>query len=142
MTSRFLSRRREGTAVVEFAIVVAVVLAPLTVGLIELGRGLTVKQVLSAAVRKGCRTGILPTGTTSDITTDINQVLTDNHIAPSWAAIRIMVNGAVADPSTAKQGDRISVKVSVPVSKIALITPHFLPASDIESDTLVMMRQQ
>ena len=133
---------RTATVMVEFAIVASLVLAPLTVGMIEMARGITVKQVLSDAARKGCRTGILPTGNNSDITSDINQVLTDNQITPSWATITIMVNNVVADPSTAKAGDQISVKIAIPVSKIALITPHFLPASNIESDTLVMMRQQ
>jgi Flp pilus assembly protein TadG len=136
------TRTRAGTAAVELAIVATLVLAPLTIGLIELARGLNVKQVLSDAARKGCRTGILPTGSTSNITSDINQVLTDNKLTPSWATITITVNGVSADPGTANAGDQISVKISIPVSKIALITPHFLPATDIESDTLVMMRQE
>ena len=136
------SERRNGSVVVEFAIIVSLVLAPFTIGLIEMGRGMTVKQVLSDAARKGCRTGVLPTGNTSDITSDINQVLTDNNIQTTWVTILITVNGVQADPSTAKQGDQIAVKISIPVSKIALITPVFLPGTAIESDTLVMMRQQ
>jgi Flp pilus assembly protein TadG len=134
--------KRSAAAAVEFAIIMSIVLGPLVVGMIEMGRGLTVKQVLSDAARKGCRTGILPTGNDSDITTDVNKVLDDNNITSSWATITIMVNGVIADPSTAKQGDQISVKVSVPVSRIALVTPMFLPGTDIESDTLIMMRQQ
>jgi Flp pilus assembly protein TadG len=132
---------RKGLAVVELAIIVPV-LVFLTIGMIEVARGLMVKETLSNAARKGCRTGILPTGTTNSISADINQVLTDNNIASSNATITVMVNGKVVDASTAVQHDQISVKVSIPVSQVAWITPFFLPGSDIESDTMVMMRQR
>jgi Flp pilus assembly protein TadG len=132
---------RKGLAVVELAIIVPV-LVFLTIGMIEVARGLMVKETLSNAARKGARTGILPTGTTASITADINQVLSDNKIDTNYATVTVMVNGKVADASTAVQHDQISVKVSVPVSKVAWITPLFLPGSDIESDTLIMMRQR
>lgn len=132
---------RKGMAVVELAIIVPV-LVFLTLGMIEVARGLMVKETLSNAARKGCRTGILPSGTTSSITADVNQVLSDNNIKTSYATVTVMVNGQVADAGTAVQHDKISVKVSVPVSKVAWITPLFLPGSDIESDTIVMMRQR
>jgi Flp pilus assembly protein TadG len=132
---------RKGLAVVELAIIVPV-LVFLAIGMIEVARGLMVKETLSNAARKGCRTGILPTGTTSAITSDINQVLTDNNIDSSYATVTVLVNGKVADASTAKQHDQISVKVSIPVSRVAWITPFFLPGSDIESDTMSMMRQR
>ncbi len=133
---------RTGTAVVEFAVVVSIILAPLAVGMMELGRGLMVKQVLSDAARKGCRTAIWSTGTTATVTADINQVLTDNKITTTDATITILVNGTAADPATSVQGDQISVQVSIPVADVAWIIPNFLPKTDIESDTLVMMRQQ
>jgi Flp pilus assembly protein TadG len=132
---------RKGLAVVELAII-APVLVFLTIGMIEIARGLMVKEVLSNAARKGCRTAILPAGTTNSVATDVNQVLTDSSIDSNYATVTVMVNGKVADASTAKQHDQISVKVSIPVSRVAWITPLFLPASDIESDTMVMMRQR
>jgi Flp pilus assembly protein TadG len=128
-------------AVVELAIIVPV-LVFLTIGMIEVARGLMVKETLSNAARKGCRTGILPTGTNSAITADINQVLSDNGIDSTYATITVLVNGNAVDAGTAVQHDQISVKVAIPVSKVAWITPLFLPGSDIESDTIVMMRQR
>src|SRR5262245_33224343 len=136
--------RRTGAVVVESAIVISL-LVFLTLGMIELARGMMVKEVLSDAARKGCRTAILPVGasggTNAVIQSDVSAVLSANNINSSNATVTILVNGKAVDASTAQAGDQISVKVSVPVSKVAWITPLFLPASAIESDTLVMMRQ-
>lgn len=133
-------RKRPGVAAVELAIVVPFMVF-FAVGMIEMGRGLQVKEILSDAARKGCRTGIKPLSTNTTVTTDINNVLSDNNITSSNATITIQVNGATADVSTAKEYDKISVKVSIPVSSIAWITPLFLPGTTIESSTMVMMRQ-
>jgi hypothetical protein len=114
----------------------------LALGMIEIARGLMVKQTLSDAARRACRNAILSTGSNANITTDVNAVLTDNNITSSYATITVQVNGSTADANTAAAGDKISVKVSIPVSRIAWITPIFLPSTDIESDTMVMMRQQ
>jgi Flp pilus assembly protein TadG len=135
---RFAGRR--GVAAVEFALI-APVMVFMVVGLIEMGRGLMVKDILGDATRKGCRTGILPSGTNALIIADVNQVLTDNNLTPGNATITILVNGNAVDVSTAKAGDQIAVKVSMPVSAITLVTPLYLPNIDIVSETLYMMRQ-
>lgn len=141
MTLRNNQQTRTGLAAAEFALVLPFIVF-LAIGMIEMGRGLQVKEILSDAARKGCRTGIKPLSSNSTVTTDINTVLTDNNLTSSDATITIQVNGATANVNTAKQNDKISVKVSIPVSKIAWITPLFLPASDIESSTMVMLRQR
>ena len=94
---RSVSRR--GVAVVEFVILLPF-LSALVVGLVEIGRAITVRQVLNDAVRKGCRTGAEPNRTTSDITADITNVLTDNNITVA-PTVTVLVNGANADASTA-----------------------------------------
>jgi Flp pilus assembly protein TadG len=132
---------RRGLAAVEMAII-APVLVFLTIGMLELARGMMVKEVLTDAARKGCRTGILPTGTSAKVTADINAILTNNNINANYATIKILVNGAAADVSTSKASDKISVRVAVTVSQVAWITPMFLPAADIESETVTMMSQK
>lgn len=134
-------KSRSGLAAAEFALVLPF-LVFLAIGMIEMGRGLQVKEILSDAARKGCRTGIQPLATNTTVSADVNNVLTDNNITASDATITIQVNGVTANVNTAKQNDKISVKVSIPVSKIAWITPLFLPGSSIESSTMVMLRQR
>lgn len=134
-------RTRGGLAAAEFALVMPFIVF-LAIGMMEMGRGMQVKEILSDAARKGCRTGILPLASNTTVTADINTILTDNNIKSSNATVTIQVNGATANVNTAKQNDKISVKVSIPVSKIAWITPLFLPGSTIESSTMTMLRQR
>lgn len=140
---KFRSKRqgRGGVAATEFALLAPFIVF-LAVGAIEMGRGLQVKEVLSEAARKGCRTAIGPLASDATVTGDINSVLTDNNITPSDASITIQVNGKTVNCSTAKEYDKISVQVSIQASKIAWVTPLFLPSATLESGTVTMMRQR
>lgn len=139
MSRRAKKGQRSGIAVVEFA-VVAPFLVFLTLGTLELARGYQIKEVLSDAARRGGRNAALPGTSNSTIQSDINSVLSKNSINSSDATITITVNGASADAQAALTGAKISVKVSIPVSKVAIVTPLFLPGQNIESETLVVMR--
>jgi Flp pilus assembly protein TadG len=109
---------RHGVSAVEFAIVLPF-LAILVAGMVEFGRALTVRQVLNDAVRKAARTGAMPNRTTAHINQDVYDVLTDNGFDPADANIDVLVNGSSADASTAVRNDRITVRVSIPFSKVA-----------------------
>ena len=134
------SWRRRAIAAVEFA-VVAPFLVLLATGTFEVARGIIVRQVLTDAARKACRTGALPGKASAAVTADVNDILTDNSIATSAATITILVNGQTADASTAQQGDQVSVKVSVPFNKVNWTPLFFFTNASVESETLVMMRQ-
>src|SRR5262249_22016239 len=69
---------RHAMAAVELAIVLLFILGPLTIGMFELARGMMVKQVLCAAARKGCRTGVLHQYGNTDIINDATNVMQDN----------------------------------------------------------------
>jgi Flp pilus assembly protein TadG len=131
---------RRGAAAVEFA-VLAPFLFLLAMGALEVGRAIIVRQALTDAARKACRTGILPGKADADIAADANNILTDNNIPTSAATIVIQVNGTSVDAGAAQLGDQISVKVSVPYSKVAWTPLFFFNGASIDSETLVMMRQ-
>jgi Flp pilus assembly protein TadG len=120
---------------------VAPFLAIVMIGMLELGRAMIVKMVLSDAARKGCRVGILAGGSSANITSNVNNILTDNSIDPTTATIAILVNGQAADPINAQPGDRISVQVIVPYAQVAWATTYFMPSPFMESEVMVMMRQ-
>ena len=111
-------RRRCAASAVEFA-VVASVLFPMILGIIEIGRGLMVIHVLTAASCHGCRTAVVEGRTQSDVTTAVQQTL--NGAGINGATITIQVNNVPADPATAKAGDEITVIVSVPVANISWV---------------------
>jgi Flp pilus assembly protein TadG len=67
-------RRRRGTATVEFALVMNVIVLPLILGLWEMGRYVQVQQIVANAAREGARMAaqamtIEDTGNTTQITT-------------------------------------------------------------------------
>jgi Flp pilus assembly protein TadG len=125
---------------VEFAVLLPF-LAGLATGAFEIGRAIMVRQVLTDAARKGCRTGAWPDADSTAVVNDVNNILTDNGLNPSDATITIQVNGATANANTAHRNDQLSVKVAIPYAKAAWTPLFFLTASSIESETLTMMRQ-
>ena len=149
--------RRSAVAAAEFALL-APFLAALVIGMCELGRSVMVKDILTDAARKGCRTGVMPNKTYQDILNDVTNVLTDNNITASSATITVQVasyNGTSTSPSwgspttvTSNSSynpnplDEVSVKVSVPLANVLWFTPVFLPQGGIESETFTMLRQE
>jgi Flp pilus assembly pilin Flp len=134
--------RRSGVAAAEFALL-APFLVFVIIGVVENARGIMMKQMLNDAARKACRTGVLPGKTNSDITSDVNNILSDNNISNSSLKISILIKPSGAtDVSGAQPGvDIVSVKVSLPVSSFYWAGTYFLPASDVESETISMLKQ-
>ena len=110
------SGRRSAASTVEFA-VVASILFPMVLGIIEIGRGLMVIHVLTAASCHGCRAAIVEGRTQSDVTAAVQQVLGGAGV--NGATTTVQVNNVTADPATAKAGDVITVIVSVPIANIS-----------------------
>jgi Flp pilus assembly protein TadG len=131
---------RRGVAATEFA-VLAPILAILILGMFELARGIMIKQMLNDAARRACRVAIQPQKANSDVTSEVNNILSDNGIPAGDATITVQVNGATANCNTAKQNDRVSVKVSIPTSDTFWISAHWLSSSSIMSDSVTMLRQ-
>ena len=142
--------RRSGVAAVEMAFIVPI-LALIMIGMFELSWGIMVKQILTGAARKGCRTGILQLYGNSDIINDATNVMQDNGFdstlfnPPSIGAVNITVtdpNGnSLPDALNAPSGSTISVQVVIPVTSVKWVTAYYLTTSMFESDTVVMMKQ-
>ena len=131
---------RLGAAVVEFAIMGGVMVF-LMIGTLELSRGLMVRETLNNAARTACRQGSLPGASNSALQATISSVLTDNNLSSKSATITIRVNGSAADVSTASQGDKLSVQISLPSSSFSWVQSIFLAGRTVESTPYVMMKQ-
>jgi Flp pilus assembly protein TadG len=143
--------------VVEFAFV-AIVLGTLVAGMVEIGRAVMVKSVLTDASRKGASTGVTPNKTYTDISNDVDDILaTDNQLpatlANGKATLTVTVaawnattqsygNDVQVDSSTfaPNQYDKVSVKVTVNASDVCWYFLNYL-GGDVQSATVVMMRQ-
>src|SRR5262249_24414402 len=93
--------RRRGAAVAEFA-AGAPVLALLMMGMLELGRAVMVKESLTNAARKGCRTASLPGRASASVVADANEALEENKIPSAKATVTVWVNDQIADARSAK----------------------------------------
>jgi len=144
--------KRLGSAVAEFAIL-SPFLAMVILGMFELGRAMMVKNQLSDAARKACRTGIKRDKGNTDINSEVTNIMnvddgytTAQFNPPTVGAINITVTGpngiTLADSLDAPSGSVVSVQVQIPVSSTTWVPPLFLGSgSTLESETVVMMKQ-
>jgi Flp pilus assembly protein TadG len=109
---------RRGAAAVEFALV-APLLFMLVLGIIEIGRGLMMTNMLTNAARVGCRTGILPDKSSSDVQAAVTNYL--NALGVTTESISVEVNDVAADAGSAKGLDEITVIVSIAVNDVTWV---------------------
>jgi hypothetical protein len=151
--------RRRAIAAVEVALF-APLFFVLIVGMFEVSRALLVKEILTNAARKACRTAILPGAAWSDVAagsagSELYDILvTDNGFRWSDITATVVVTDTSGNSTSligsdangvlqnAAWGDKIAVKVSIPASATTWGPGAvFLNSSTIESEYVVMMRQ-
>jgi Flp pilus assembly protein TadG len=143
-------RTRSGVAAVEMAFIVPI-LALIALGMFELSRGVMVREILTGAARKGCRTGIIHQYGNSNIISDATNVMQDNGFdttlfnPPTIGAINITVTdpsgNILSDSLDAPPGSTVSVQVVVPTTSVNWVSSYWLTGSMVESNTVVMMKQ-
>lgn len=111
------SSRRNGASTVEMALVSPVLFA-IVFGLFEVAYGYMVHHLIQDAARQGCRVGVCYGETNTDVTTKVNTLLQAEKVTGTTTTI--MVNGAVANVSSAKSGDQVTVQITIPASKASL----------------------
>ena len=114
---RLPAERRRGTAAVEMAMVLPVFIIAM-LGIIELGRGIMVSQILENAAREAARMAILDNTTNAQVTTTAQSIMQNAaNIAPGNVTVTINVAGSNSAPLTsANPGDLVTITVSVPFS--------------------------
>ena len=105
---RSCRKSRRGSAVVELAIVAPVFFA-FTLGMIDVGRGETVQQILTTATREGARQAVLDGAMQSAVTTFITNYRTT--AAVSAAGTAVTCSPLAADNSRLfRTGDRYGIR--------------------------------
>lgn len=149
--SASLRQKRSAVAAVEMAFIVPV-LALFMLGMFELSRGVMVRQILTGAARKGCRTGIVQAFGNSDIVNDATNVMRDNGFSSTQfdpsngiGAVNITVidssGNTWTDAMNAPSGSKVSVQIVIPASSVNWVSSYFLKSNMVESDLMVMMKQ-
>jgi Flp pilus assembly protein TadG len=120
---------RAGAAVVEFAIV-GPLMVLLTMGMMEVGRAVMVKQVMINASREGARLAILPATNAQDVIAQVHSQLAASSINGTTVTI---------DPpslANAAAGTAVTVSISVNASQVSWVpNPAFMLNQTISAST-------
>jgi Flp pilus assembly protein TadG len=103
--SRSNNNQRRGAAAVEFA-VVAPVMFMVIMGMFELGRAMSIQQVLTNAAREGARESTLIGATVASVTDVVEGYA-------SAVSIDGVTTNVTPDPSTVTSGELVTTTVSV-----------------------------
>jgi Flp pilus assembly protein TadG len=105
--SKGLPIQRRGAALVEFAIVLPLLFL-LVFGIIEVGRAISVQQIITNGAREGARAAILPRATDAGVYQTIDAYLTGAGVAGAGYTRTI-------SPSLATAGANVPITVTVTV---------------------------
>jgi Flp pilus assembly protein TadG len=136
-TCRRCRRQRQGAAVVEFAII-APLFFMLVFGMIEFGRAIMVKQILTNASREGARVAVLDstTPTASQVTNLVTTYLSNAGISGATVTMD------PTEPTSAGYGAPVTVTVQIPFNRVSwLPAPWFLTGSTNLRASTVMRRE-
>lgn len=125
---------RQGAAVVEFA-VVAPLMILLTMGMMEMGRVVMVKQLLVNASREGARLAVLPEATTTEVQNAVEQELQ----ASSINGATITLTPTVIE--SAPPGAPITIAISIPAADVSWIPKPMFTFSNTLSSSTTMRRE-
>jgi Flp pilus assembly protein TadG len=127
-------RYRQGSATVEFAIILPIVLL-VFFGTLEIGRAMTVKHSLQEAARAGCRMAVLEGSTNEDI-----EILSDASLDPAGInTYTLTVNPT--DFQAAEEGDAVTVTISADPADVGWFAPLILSDSLAGSCTMRIARR-
>ena len=135
--------RRYGTATVEFALVLPILMS-LVLGIIEVGRIVMISQMVAEASREACRLAVLSGVTSAAVTSEAQLYLTAAGIPTSAVTTTITgqtVSGGSVDQTinlaTIPEGYAVKVKVQVDYAKAAWITPQTFSVPTISASTVM-----
>ena len=129
LRNRRRSQDRKGAAVVEFALIAPLMIL-LTMGMMEIGRMVMVKQLLINSSREGARMAVLPGSTATEVKSQITVELEQASVSGANIVI------TPADLSNAPAGTSVTVEVSIEAAAISWIPkPAFSFATTLRGST-------
>ena len=117
-----LTRKRRGTALVEMAVLLPILLLVLF-GMVEYGGLFWRAEQLEATARTAVRAGAVSGGTTAAVNSTISTIMTNNGLASSGYSVTLNPT----DPSTLAVGASFTVTISVPYANVSLTSCALIP---------------
>lgn len=120
---------RTGAAVVEFAFIAPLMIL-LTMGMLEMGRVVMVKQLMVNASREGARQAVLPGATSGGVTSTVQEELSNGSI--SGATITV----TPANFEGAAAGTPVTVSIQIDATDVSWVpNPAFTVQAIIDAST-------
>lgn len=120
---------RTGASAVEFAFV-APLMIMLTMGMLDVGRMVMVKQLLVNATREGARLAVLPGATTEQVESQVASQLESSSVRGAT----VSCNPSIIE--SAPQGSAVTISVQVPATSVSWIPkPLFSMNKDLTAST-------
>jgi Flp pilus assembly protein TadG len=114
--------RREGTAMVEFAIV-APLLFLLFFAAMEFCRVAMIRHTADNAVYEGCRVGIIPGATSNEAETEARRIMSSLGVTN--------VSVAVKPSSIDRETEEVTVRMKVPLDENSFVPNQFVAGQSI-----------
>lgn len=124
---------RCGAAAVEMALVLPVFITVI-LGMIELGRGIMVAQLLTNAAREAARSAIIDGSTNSSVSAVAqNSMASAANISASDVTVTITTStsGGGNSVANAQPQDLITVNLSLPFSKVSWLPPKYMAGKNL-----------
>ena len=134
-------RGRRGAAAVELAVVLPVLLAT-TMGIVEFGRAMMVSNLLSTAAREGAREGALPYQSNTEVLPVVVNRLKANGVTVTTSDVKVCVNDAEKDASTAVSGDAIKVTATVTFQNVTWLPTTWFISKTTQLQGQAVMRRE
>jgi Flp pilus assembly protein TadG len=118
--------RRKGVTTVETAIVLSLLVFPITFGMIEYGWMFHNDQQITNAARQAARLAALPDTTTQEVIDTVSSLMSDAGMAGTGYTVSI----TPSDITSPESGDSVTVAIAVPSGPLRLTSfPLPMPAS-------------
>jgi Flp pilus assembly protein TadG len=146
--SRIRSRARCGVAAVEFALIASLVLVPIVLGAIDVGRFINVGQIVNDASREGARQASRNTvKNVSDVESTVSSYLS-NAFGVSNLTATVTVSDSSGTPISGENlsredltGSSVSVTVALPYNQVRWLAGFPLLNGETLTTTTVMRRE-
>lgn len=130
MMRKRVSEHRDGAAAVELALLVAFLLIPLLLGVLEVGRLIDIQQILSNAAREGARQAATGLVKTDEVEQVVYTYLTNSGIAIDNVSVQVSNCTRGGDVANAEQLDQLHVSVVLPFANVRWIALDYFTAAD------------
>lgn len=122
---------------IEFAFVLPIFAAAL-LGIFEFGRAFMVYQVLVNSSRVAVRKAVIADAKASDVEAAAKEQVRISGLPESNFTVTFKVNDTTATSlDNVSRGDSVSVRITVPFSNVAVVSPLFLNDATLGGETVM-----